>query len=295
MIEGVVLLNATPYVLAALGCLISVRAGVINISIEGSMLAGALGGVIVSGATQNPYLGLIGALAVGSALSALLALMHLNLKADLILAGLAMNLLAAGATVVVLLAATGSTFDGTSLNSVTLPPVSIPWLADVPVLGALSALSPLTWLAIAAVPVVTWFYYNTRLGLAIRAAGDNPAALVEAGRSPQRYRWTALLLSGAMAGLAGAQLSMFTTSTFVRDMVQGRGFIALGAVYLGLRHPVGTAAAAVAFGAFEAISTILQTRTSYPTELVLALPYVATIVALSLAGLRTRRKAVAVA
>ena len=295
MIESVVLLNATPYALAALGCLISVRAGVINISIEGSMLAGALGGVMASGATHNPYLGVLGALATGASLSALLAFVHLHLKADLILAGLAINLLAAGGTVVVLLATTGSTYDGTSLNSVTLSPVSLPWLTDVPILRGLSAASPLTWVAIVTVPLITWVYYNTPLGLAIRAAGNNETALIEAGRSPLRYRWIALLLSGALAGIAGAQLSMFTTSTFVRDMVQGRGFIALGAVYLGLRHPVWTALAAVAFGIFDALSTILQTRTDYPTELILALPYAATIAALSLVGLRNRRAAVAAA
>ena len=291
MIEGTILLNATPYLLAALGCLLTVRAGVINIAIEGFMLAGALGGVVVSGATQNPYLGAAGAAVVGTMLAAFLAFVHLHLRADIILSGLAMNLLAAGTTIVVLLALTGSTFDGSSLNSVPLPAVDLPWLADVPLLRGLAAASPLTWLALAAIPTVTWVYYNTRLGLAIRATGDNASALVEAGRSPRRYQWIALLLSGAMAGLAGAQLSMFTTSTFVRDMVQGRGFIALGAVYLGLRHPVGTAMAAIVFGFFEALSTILQTRTEYPTEVILALPYAATIIALALAGIKARRSA----
>jgi simple sugar transport system permease protein len=110
--------------------------------------------------------------------------------------------------------------------------------------------------------------------------------VVEAGISPQRVQLQALLISGVLAGIAGAQLSLFTTNIFVRDMVQGRGFIALAAVYLGLRHPVGALIAALAFGFFEALSTFLQVRTDFPTDPVLALPYVVTIVALAVSGLR---------
>lgn len=282
--------HATPLVLAALGCLIAVRAGVINIAIEGIMLAGAFAAAAVAATTGQPWLGLAAAAAVGVATVAVLAWSHLHLGADPVLAGIAVNLLAAGATVAGLYALTRTSDGQSSLDVAPLAPVPLPFLADVPVLGAFAAASPLTWLTLLVAPLLVWCYAHTRAGLWVRAVGDNPSAAVEAGLSPLRIRWNALLASGLLAGVAGAQLSLFTTNTFVRDMTQGRGFIALGAVYLGLRHPVGTIIAATTFGVFEALSTVIQVRTSLPTDPILALPYVATIVALAVSGVRVLRR-----
>lgn len=277
---------ATPLILAALGCLLTVRAGVVNIGLDGMMLGGAFVGAAVSTTLLGPWIGLLAAGAVGAILAMILASAHLWFGADIILSGIAVNLLAAGGTVLALVALTRDTGAAQNIRSTPLPAVELPFLSGVPVLDAFSAASPLTWLLILGVPVFVWMYFNSRWGLWTRAVGDNPSAVIEAGISPARVQWGALITSGVLAGLAGAQLSMFTTNTFVRDMVQGRGFIALAAVYLGLKHPVGTLLAATAFGLFEALATVLQVRTTIPTDPILALPYVVTIIALAISGVR---------
>jgi len=289
MFLATVLGLATPLALAALGCLLTDRAGVVNIGLEGMMLSGAFVAALVSTVLGGPIVGLIAAGGIGVLLALLLAWTHLRLRADIILAGIAINLIAAGGTVTALYAYTRSSGAG-GLTSQPLPPIDLPFLAGVPVLEAFADLSPITWLLIILIPVFIWMYFNTRLGIWIRAVGNNPGAVIEAGISPQRIQLHTLVISGLLSGIAGAQLSLFTTNIFVRDMVQGRGFIALAAVYLGLRHPVGAIIAAVAFGFFEALSTFLQVRTDFPTDPVLALPYVVTIVALAVSGLRFLRR-----
>lgn len=277
---------ATPLILAALGCLLTERAGVVNIGLDGMMLGGAFVGAAISTTLLGPWIGLLAAGAVGAILAMILAVAHLRFGADIILSGIAVNLLAAGGTVLALVALTRDSGGAQTIRSTPLPAVELPFLSGIPVLDAFSAASPLTWLLIFGVPIFVWMYFNSRWGLWTRAVGDNPSAVIEAGISPQRVQWGALITSGVLAGLAGAQLSMFTTSTFVRDMVQGRGFIALAAVYLGLKHPVGTLLAATAFGLFEALATVLQVRTTIPTDPILALPYVVTIIALAISGMR---------
>ncbi|MEV6637909.1 ABC transporter permease [Actinoplanes sp. NPDC051470] len=286
---------ATPLVLAALGCLLTVRAGVDNIGLEGMMLGGAFGAAAVSTTFLGPWGGLAAAVLVGAALATLLAWSHLGLGAHFVLAGIAVNLVAAGGTVTLLYALNrGSGGGSNALESRPLPTVGLSFLDGLPVLGAFADLSPLTWLAIVLVPLFVKFYFDTRPGIWIRAVGGNASAVVEAGVSPLRVKWGAMLASGVLAGVAGAQLSLATTHTFVRDMTQGRGFIALAAVYLGLKHPVGTVVAATLFGAFQALTTVLQVRTEFPTDPISALPYVATVLALAVAGLRSlRRPAVA--
>jgi simple sugar transport system permease protein len=281
--------NAAPYILAAMGGLITERAGVINIALEGLMLVGALAAVLVAHYTHVPMIGVLGAVAVGVAFVALLALFHLRFGADLILSGLALNLLAAGGTVYVLFAITGSTGDSSKLRSYPLSDIRIPGVDSIPLLESLSRQSVLVYAALLSLPAVGWLLFRTRLGTHIRAVGESEAAVVEAGLSPRGVKWRALLLSGGFCALAGAQLSMSTTTTFVRDMTAGRGFIALGAVYLGAKHPVGTFIAAVIFGVFESLATLLQVNTTFPTELLLMLPYVATLAALIVDGQRRRR------
>lgn len=277
---------ATPLLLAALGCLLTVRAGVINIGIEGMMLSGAFVGAAVSVTSLGPWGGLFFAAVIGVVLASVLAWANLRLGADIVLAGIAINLIAAGGTVTALYAVTRTSLGVGNLQSVPLPTIQLPFLEGIPVLGMFASQSPITWLTIVLIPVFIWAYFNTRAGIWIRAVGDNPPAVIEAGISPAKVQWGALLASGLLSGIAGAQMSLFTTNTFVRDMTQGRGFIALAAVYLGVRHPVGTLIAASAFGMFEALSTVLQVRTSFPTDPILALPYVVTVVALAVAGIR---------
>ncbi|GAA2828557.1 ABC transporter permease [Kribbella solani] len=282
---------ATPLVLAALGCLLTVRAGMDNIGIEGMMLGGAFAGAAVSTTIFGPWGGLAVAALAGLALALLLAWSHLSLGADFVLAGIAVNLLAAGGTATFLFAINKSKDKGANaLESNPLPTVHLSFLDGVPVLKALAALSPITWATLVLAPVVVYLYFHSRPGIWIRAVGGNAPAVVEAGISPTRVKWLAMSISGVFAGLAGAQLSLATTHTFVRDMTQGRGFIALAAVYLGLKHPIGTIIAATAFGMCQALTILLQARTSIPTDPLTAFPYVVTVLALGIAGLRSLRR-----
>jgi len=282
--------NATPYILAAMGGLVALRAGVINIALEGIMLAAALTAVLVASSTAIPLIGVGAAIAAGVAFVAVLGLFHLHLKADLILAGFALNLVAAGGTVYVLYAATGSTSDASSLTAHPLSPIALPGIDAIPVLDSLSDQSVITYVALLSLPAVAWLLYRTRLGLHIRAVGESPAAVVEAGLRPRLIQWKALAICGGLAALAGVQLSMSTTTTFVRDMTAGRGFIALGAIYLGAKHPVGTFVAAIVFGVLDTLVTTLQIDASFPTDVVLMLPYVATLVALLVYARRATRR-----
>lgn len=281
---------ATPLILAALGCLLTVRAGVINIGVEGMMLISAFTAAIVSTSPLGPWGGLLAGTVAGVLLSAVLAWTHLHLGADIILAGIAINLIASGITATGLFAVLRSQETGGAFASTPLQPIDVPALEQIPVLDAVAHASPITWLMLLLVPIFIWLYFNSKQGIWTRAVGDNPSAVVEAGISPRAVQWRALLASGALAGLAGAQFSIFTTYTFVRDMTQGAGFIAVAAVYLGFRSPIGTVIAAFIFGAFQALSTVLQVRTDFPTDPILALPYVVTIIALAVGGVRYLRR-----
>jgi general nucleoside transport system permease protein len=283
-----VIQNAAPYILAAMGGLITARAGVVNIALEGLMLVGALAAVVAASYSGSWALGLLGAIVIDCALVAVMAVFHLYFGADIILAGFALNLLAAGGTVFCLYVLTGQVADTSSLPSHPLPIIGLPGIEHVPYLQALSGQSPVTYMAVLSLPVMLWFFYRTRTGIHVRAAGESESALVEAGLFPKQIKFKALLLSGALCALAGSQLSMDTTTTFVRDMTQGRGFIALGAVYLGALSPVGTYLAAFIFGIFDSLATVLQVRTAIPTELLLAIPYTAALTALVLSGVRRR-------
>lgn len=282
---------ATPLVLAALGCLLTVRAGVDNIGLEGMMLSGAFAAAAVSTTPIGPWGAVVVAAAVAAAFAAMLAGSHLSLGADFVLAGIAINLLASGGTVTLLYALNRDNDAGSNaLESVGLPNVPLRFLEDIPVLQSFAHLSPLTWLTLMLIPVFIRFFYDSRPGLWIRAAGGSAPAVVEAGISPTKVKWGALLASGWLAGMAGAQLSLSTTHIFVRDMTQGQGFIALAAVYLGLKTPIGTIVAAAAFGAFQALTTILEVRTDIPTDPLSAMPYIVTVLALAVAGLRAYRR-----
>ncbi len=284
--------GAVPLMLAAVGETIGEQAGVLNLGIEGMMLIGALTAVIVS-AYAPWYVGVLAGLAVGGLLGALMALFHLRFKADVILVGFAVNIIAAGGTVTALNYATGGD-KGTSINlpSKAVPSLDLSFLDAIPGIGPVltqmfSGHSYLTWLAVFLVFAIWYFLYRTPEGLRFRAVGEYPAAAEAAGISPNRLRTYGLVASGALAGLGGAQLAMFNFVGFTRDMTAGRGFIALGAVLLGRRHPVGTAIAAVLFGAFEALSIALPgILPRVPGEVIHTIPFVVTVLALMLSSKR---------
>lgn len=271
---------STPLILAGLGVHVSSRAGVLNIGIEGMMLAGALAGVVVSALTQNAWLGLAGALMAGALLAMLLSVAIHLLRADLILSGIALNMAALAGTTLALFALTGDKGISGSLPSLTLPSLTLPVIDGIPILGPiLSGHHVLTYAGLLAVPLVALLVTRTPLGLAMRAVGENPEAAAATGIPVLRVQVTALLISGLFAGAAGAFLSMGYVSWFSQNMTAGRGFIALAADVMGFGFAWGTMAAALLLGATEAITLSLQ-GFGVPSELLQAIPYLVPVLAM---------------
>jgi general nucleoside transport system permease protein len=283
---------STPLILAGLGVHVSSRAGVLNIGIEGMMLAGALAGVVVSALTQNAWLGLGGALVTGAALAALLSVAIHLLRADLVLSGIALNMAAIAGTTLALFALTGDKGISGSLASLVLPSITIPVVADIPLVGQLlSGHHVLTYLSILAVPLVALFVKRTPLGIAMQAVGENPEAAAATGIPVLRVQVTALLISGLFAGAAGAFLSMGYVSWFSQNMTAGRGFIAIAADVMGFGFAWGTMAAALLLGATEAITLSLQ-GFGVPSELLQAIPYLVPVLAMVLHARRRKLRKV---
>ena len=277
-----VLRVTTPLIFAAMGALISDKAGVINIALEGIMLIAALTGVIVSAFTQSAFLGLMAAVLAGALTGAVMAYASLNLKTDIILSGVAVNLIGAGGTVFVLYLVAHDKGISSSLSSLVLPKVALPIISQIPVISdILSGHNILTYVAIISVVVVHILVYKTPLGLQIRAVGENSHAADSVGVSVIRIKYIALILSGAFAGFGGAYMSMGYVSWFSKNMTVGRGFIALAAEAMGGGTPLGTTIACFVFGSAEALSNSLQSL-RVPTEFVQMIPYVVTVVGLAL-------------
>lgn len=285
-----VLRVTTPILFAALGALISNRAGIINIGMEGIMLVSALAGVIISAYTQSAWIGLLGAVMAGTLIAGLLAFFTLKFKTHIILGGIAINMFASGGTVFLLYLLSGDKGSSTSLPSKVLPSIDIPLLKDIPVLGPIfSGHHILTYLSIIAVFVVYYMLKRTPLGLRIRSVGENPHAAQSVGVSVIKIQYTALLLSGFFAGLGGAYMSMGYLSLFTRDMVAGRGWIAIAAESMGRSTTVGTALTSLLFGAADALANAFQVL-KIPAELIATLPYVATVVGLIIYAVSETRK-----
>jgi ABC-type uncharacterized transport system permease subunit len=284
--------TSTPLLLATLGGLISDLSGALNVALEGMMLIACLTAVIVS--VYAPwYVAVMAALLAGSLLGLIIAFFSFRLKADIILVGFAINILAAGGTVFALALATGGD-KGTSINltSKAVPAVDLSFLGAIPGIGPilvsfLSGHSVLSWVAVLLVVAIWYFLYRTPWGLWLRGVGEYPAAPEAAGIPVTAVRTWSLVVSGALCGLGGAQLAMFNYVGFTRDMTAGRGFIALGAVLLGARHPVGALMAAVLFGMFEALAVVMPGLFNWiPAELIRMIPFVVTIAALLLFSYR---------
>ncbi len=287
--------TSTPLVLATLGGLIADLSGALNVALDGIMLIGCLTGVLVS-VVAPWYVAVLAALVAGGLLGAIMAFFHLRMKADVVLVGFAISALATGGTVWALALATGGD-KGTSINlaSKAVPALDLSFLGGIPVIGGtvqglLSGHSVLSWVAAFLVFAIWYFLYRTPWGLWLRGVGEYPAAPEAAGIGVNKVRAWALIASGALAGLGGAQLAMFNYVGFTRDMTAGRGFIALGAVLLGARHPVGALLAAVLFGMFEGLSVVLPGLFGWiPAEAIHSIPFVVTVLALVLFSIRAQR------
>ncbi|HHW17535.1 MAG TPA: ABC transporter permease [Firmicutes bacterium] len=282
----------TPILFATLGAVVADLAGVVNIALEGMMLVSAFTGVAVSAFTGSAWIGLICGVAVASALGLVLGYFHLKLKTNIILAGIALNLLATEGTVFLLYIVAHDKGVSSSLASKVIPEWQIPIIKDIPVLGAMvGKQNALTYFSLLAVGVVYLFLYKTPLGLRLRAVGENPDAADSVGISVHKVQFIALAISGALAGMGGAHLSMGYVSWFSRNMTSGRGFIALAAEALGRRHPVGGFIASLFFGLADALSNYMQSL-RVPGEFVQMIPYLLTLFALAVYSgrqMKTRR------
>lgn len=281
---------ATPLVLAATGETIAERSGVINLGLEGTMLAGALAATM--GATAwGPWSGVACAVVAGMLLAAVFALLAVGARADQIITGTAITLAAVGLTGTIYRQAYGS--GGAGLSIPTLKSMAIPGLSEIPLLGTALFDQPApTYLALLSMPLVWWVLFRTRLGLALRATGEGAAMARAAGVRTRLIRTGATVVGGGFAGLAGASLVLAQVGSFTEGMTAGRGYVAIAIVVLGRWHPGGIALGALLFGAATALQYLLQTlELDAPYQLFLMLPYLLTLLALAGAVGRVRAPA----
>jgi simple sugar transport system permease protein len=282
--------TATPLALAALGEVVVERGGILNIGLEGVILVGAFGALV--GATSAGIIGgYAAAIACGVLLACFFALFAIAFRADQIITGTAVTLLAVGLTGTLYRALYGTM--GAALSIPTSGPKPIPVLSSLPVVGLGFFYQPVvTYLAYGCVPAVWWWMFRTHAGLALRAIGEAPAAAAAAGVRVDRARWLAIAFGGALGGLAGGTLVLAQAGTFAEGMSAGRGFIAIAIVVVGRWNPLGVALAALMFGGASALQFLLQALgLALPYQLFLALPYVLTLAALAGVAGRVRAPA----
>ena len=229
----------TPLLLPALGVAVSGLAGVSNIALEGIMLVSACVGVLVSAFTHSLWLALLAGIAAGVLIAALLGYFHLRLKADIVLAAIALNLFATGITIFLLFITTGDKGSSSSITSLVFPNVQIPLLRAVPILGPIfSGHNVMTYVALISVVLYWLITFKTPLGLRMRAVGQNPDAAQSVGINVNRIRMYSLLLSGVFGALGGLYLCMGYLSWFSSGVTAGRGWIAVAAASLGNNMPL---------------------------------------------------------
>jgi general nucleoside transport system permease protein len=270
----------TPFLLAALGGLFSSLAGVLNIALEGLMIFSAFFSIVVTVATGNLLLGILGGVAATLLLTMLFGSIALGLRANIFICGLATNLLAAALSTVLSLAFYGQTGSISFPDMPVLPPVRMPFLQGIPILGDILAghniLVYVSWVLLAVSSLVI---YRTPFGMRLRAVGHSQKAAFALGINPRRYQFASLLISGVACALGGSVLTL-TLGAFVPNVSSGRGWIALVIIYLGRRTPIGILIGSVVFGLVEYISNYLQVASSIPSGLLLAMPFFVTVIAL---------------
>lgn len=284
---------ATPLILAALGGVFSERSGVLNIGLEGIMLNAAFAAVAVSWATGSPWLGVGAATLAGGLIALLHAVVSIRYRANQVISGTAINLLALGLTEFFANALWGA---GQSPPVTAVSRIRIGGLEKVPVLGAFADLTPFAYLALLLTALTVVVLYRTPFGLRLRAVGEHPAAVDTVGISVERLRYAGVILSGLLGGLAGASLSLGLVSGFTTNMTAGRGFIALAAMVFGNWHPVRALLATFLFGFADTLQVVFQLAgwsAAVPPQVLQAVPHLLTILALAGVVGRTRAPAAA--
>lgn len=274
----------SPILFAALASVIAEKAGVVNIALEGIMMFSSLFGALFAYWTNNWFIGVIGAVAIGALIGWLIGFFALKLKTNIILAGTAINIAGAGGTIFLLYMFTG--LRGNTANLTTpgmlTPKINIPLIKSIPVVGKiLSGHSILTYVAFLLVILVWILLYKTALGLRIRAVGENANAADSVGVSVLKTQYIAIMLSGALAGLGGAYMSMYYSQSWNTGIVAGRGFIALAAQAMGQCEPVGTMLASLLFGFASALGNKMEGLPGFSSYIVASIPYAVTVIGLA--------------
>ena len=267
----------TPILFAALAAMISTKCGIINITIDGTMLMSALIGTVTSAYTQSLWLGGLAGLLTGMAMGGFLAFFHVKMKAPSNLTGVAINLFASGFTVFLCAVLAGDKGSTSKLQSLTFPTIDIPLIKDIPFLGdVISGHNLLTYLAFLFVIGLYIFIYKTPFGLKMRTVGENEKAAKSVGENTDRIKIISLIIAGGVAAFGGMFLSMGYVSWFTRNMTAGRGFIGVAANAIGHGSPVLVMLASLLFAVAQAISNSIQIL-QLPSELVMMIPYIITL------------------
>ncbi|WP_170311518.1 ABC transporter permease [Vallitalea okinawensis] len=272
----------TPVLFAALACMVFGKGGIDAIATEGIMLISALAGVLGSYFTHSALGGVLFAVIIGILMSMVFGYITLTLESEPILAGIALNTFATGITIFVIYLLTGNKGSTQSLNNEVVPNIELVLIKDIPILGEiLSGHNILTYLAMILVGILAIFIYKTPTGLRIRTVGENEESARSVGINVMKYKYIALTVAGTMAGLGGAFMSLGYVSFFSRDMIAGRGFIGMAAESMGRGTPIGVLISSVLFGMADSLAIRLQLL-DVPPQLIQLLPYLITIIAISL-------------
>ncbi len=278
--------TATPLILAALGGLLTMHAGILNIGMEAMILIGAFAAVVGSFFFGNALLGVMLAVVAGILIGLLFGFFVIDLESDEFIIGISLNIFAGGVTVFLLRSIFGVKGAFSSPGIKPLPDVNIPMLDNIPILDAMfnnhSLFVYISWMLVVLVFI---YLYKTPYGMWTRAAGEFPEALETVGVSPRRMKYISSVLCGIFCGFAGAHLSLGYLTLFTENMSAGRGFIALAAMIFGAYNPVKTFGAALLFGFFDALGIRLQ-GVGIPSQFTQMIPYAVTVLALVIVAKR---------
>jgi simple sugar transport system permease protein len=284
---------SVPLAFAALGGFYSERSGVLNIALEGMLLTGAFTSATITFYTSNPWLGIVAAVIAGGLVGLLHAFLSVTLRVYQLVSGLAINLVASGITSFL----ARLIFNGSTQRLPGIEAIIIPGLSQIPIIGSLLFQQDIfVYLLLMLIILTTYILFYTSFGLTLRAVGEYPPAADTAGLSVPSVRYCAVIMSGCLASLGGAYLTLVQIRFFVEGMSAGKGFIAIAALIFGKWHPVGSALACLLFGATEALQLQIQAfGANIPYQFLLMLPYIIAILALvGLAGKSTPPKALGI-
>lgn len=294
LLTGAIIINlfttmirlATPLLIAAMGELVVERSGIMNLSVEGMMLMGALTGFMVSLNTGSLWIGLLASVFSGVLMALLLAFLSITLKVDQTVTGLALNLFSSGLTLFIFRAL----YDKHNAISEIFPILPIPYLSEIPYVGEIFfSHRGLTYFAFLCIPVIAFFLNRTKIGLAIRSTGENPHAVETRGLNVSTLRYLAVIFGGMMAGLAGSFFTNGISSRFVPEITAGRGWLAIIIVIAGNWQPGRMVMATLIFALLDAFQYTLQgVGMDIPFQLLLAMPYVIALIILMSSQVRSR-------